>query len=124
MKLGIESREKELTDLVTKWAQDCNFLIPGEIIEVSVRIINPPLVTVKIDGYHGPADIDLMPITELDFSVRTVNCLANANLTTVGAIRQKTLDDVLKHRNFGRKSAREIQQKLAGLGVDLGWFPK
>jgi DNA-directed RNA polymerase subunit alpha len=52
--------------------------------------------------------------------VRAANCLNNANITTVGQLAMKTEQEMLKYRNFGKKSLNEIKDKLTGLGLALG----
>lgn len=59
-------------------------------------------------------------VNEIELSVRAANCLNNANITTVGELTQKTEPEMLKYRNFGRKSLNEIKQKLQELGLSLG----
>jgi DNA-directed RNA polymerase subunit alpha len=59
-------------------------------------------------------------VNEIELSVRAANCLNNANITTVGELAQKTESEMLKYRNFGKKSLNEIKQKLAELGLSLG----
>jgi len=59
-------------------------------------------------------------VNEIELSVRAANCLNNANITTVGELAQKTEGEMLKYRNFGKKSLNEIKQKLAELGLTLG----
>ncbi len=61
-----------------------------------------------------------MSVNEIELSVRAANCLNNANITTVGELAQKTEADMLKYRNFGKKSLNEIKSKLAELGLALG----
>jgi DNA-directed RNA polymerase subunit alpha len=61
-----------------------------------------------------------MSVNEIELSVRAANCLNNANITTVGELAQKTEADMLKYRNFGKKSLNEIKQKLEELGLGLG----
>ena len=61
-----------------------------------------------------------MSVNEIELSVRAANCLNNANITTVGQLAQKTEAEMLKYRNFGKKSLNEIKGKLAGLGLTLG----
>jgi len=58
-------------------------------------------------------------IEELDFSVRTFNCLKKANVLTIGDLTQKTESDLMTIRNFGRKSLTEVREKLAQLGLGL-----
>ncbi|MDD5705056.1 MAG: DNA-directed RNA polymerase subunit alpha [Kiritimatiellae bacterium] len=62
-----------------------------------------------------------MSVNEIELSVRAANCLNNANITTVGELAGKTEADMLKYRNFGKKSLNEIKDKLAELGVGLGF---
>lgn len=59
-------------------------------------------------------------VNEIELSVRAANCLNNANITTVGELAQKTEAEMLKYRNFGKKSLNEIKQKLVELGLSLG----
>jgi len=61
-----------------------------------------------------------MSVNEIELSVRAANCLNNANITTVGELAQKTEADMLKYRNFGKKSLNEIKSKLQDLGLGLG----
>ena len=61
-----------------------------------------------------------MSVNEIELSVRAANCLNNANITTVGELAQKTEAEMLKYRNFGKKSLNEIKQKLTELGLSLG----
>jgi len=61
-----------------------------------------------------------MSVNEIELSVRAANCLNNANLTTVGELAQKTEAEMLKYRNFGKKSLNEIKGKLIELGLGLG----
>jgi DNA-directed RNA polymerase subunit alpha len=59
-------------------------------------------------------------VNEIELSVRAANCLNNANITTVGQLAQKTEGEMLKYRNFGKKSLNEIKDKLQQLGLGLG----
>ncbi len=59
-------------------------------------------------------------VNEIELSVRAANCLNNANITTVGELAQKSEAEMLKYRNFGKKSLNEIKQKLVELGLSLG----
>ncbi len=58
-------------------------------------------------------------IEELDFSVRTYNCLKKANVLTIGELAQLTENDLMQIRNFGKKSLTEVKEKLALLGLKL-----
>ncbi|MCL5098489.1 MAG: DNA-directed RNA polymerase subunit alpha [Candidatus Omnitrophica bacterium] len=61
-----------------------------------------------------------MSVNEIELSVRAANCLNNANITTVGQLAMKTEAEMLKYRNFGKKSLNEIKEKLAALNLTLG----
>lgn len=60
------------------------------------------------------------PIEELNFSVRSANCLQSADLRYVGELVQRTESDLLKTKNFGRKSLNEIKDALTSMGLELG----
>jgi DNA-directed RNA polymerase subunit alpha len=59
-------------------------------------------------------------VDELELSVRSANCLQNANITLIGELVQRTEQDMLKTKNFGRKSLKEIKEILAQMGLSLG----
>ncbi|MEK6709837.1 MAG: DNA-directed RNA polymerase subunit alpha [Nitrospinota bacterium] len=59
-------------------------------------------------------------VEELELSVRSYNCLKNARIHTIGDLVQKSEGEMLKTRNFGRKSLNEIREILGGMGLSLG----
>jgi DNA-directed RNA polymerase subunit alpha len=59
-------------------------------------------------------------VDEMELSVRSYNCLKNANIRTIGELVQKTESEMLKTKNFGRKSLNEIKEILSGMGLSLG----
>ncbi|MEI6566712.1 MAG: DNA-directed RNA polymerase subunit alpha, partial [Verrucomicrobiota bacterium] len=61
-----------------------------------------------------------MSVNEIELSVRAANCLNNANITTVGQLAMKSEQEMLKYRNFGKKSLNEIKEKLQALSLTLG----
>lgn len=61
-----------------------------------------------------------MSVNEIELSVRAANCLNNANILTVGELAMKSESEMLKYRNFGKKSLAEIKAKLEQLGLALG----
>jgi DNA-directed RNA polymerase subunit alpha len=61
-----------------------------------------------------------MSVNEIELSVRAANCLNNANITTVGQLALKSEAEMLKYRNFGKKSLNEIKDKLEELQLGLG----
>lgn len=58
-------------------------------------------------------------IEELDFSVRTYNCLKKANILTIGDLLQISESDLMQIRNFGKKSLTEVKEKLSALGLTI-----
>ena len=60
------------------------------------------------------------PVEELELSVRSSNCLKNANIKTIGDLTRRTEDDIAKTRNFGKKSLTEIKEKLQEWNLHLG----
>ncbi|MCQ2791891.1 MAG: DNA-directed RNA polymerase subunit alpha [Bacilli bacterium] len=87
-----------------EFAKDENFTIKFE---------EPP-VEVKEDN-----KVNETPIEDLDLSVRSYNCLKRANITTVYELTQKTEDEMMKVRNLGKKSLKEVKEKLASLGLSF-----
>ncbi|MDD4979914.1 MAG: DNA-directed RNA polymerase subunit alpha [Candidatus Omnitrophica bacterium] len=61
-----------------------------------------------------------LPISELELSVRSSNCLREANIKTIADLVKKTEEEMLSFKNFGKKSLTEIKELLAGMGVNLG----
>jgi DNA-directed RNA polymerase subunit alpha len=59
-------------------------------------------------------------VEELELSVRSYNCLKNANIRTIRELVQKTEGEMLKTKNFGRKSLNEIKEILTSMGLSLG----
>jgi DNA-directed RNA polymerase subunit alpha len=59
-------------------------------------------------------------VNELELSVRAANCLKNANIKTIADLVQKTESEMLKTKNFGKKSLNEIKEVLAEMGLSLG----
>jgi DNA-directed RNA polymerase subunit alpha len=59
-------------------------------------------------------------VDELELSVRSYNCLKNANIQTIADLVQKTEAEMLRTKNFGRKSLNEIKEILAGMGLQFG----
>ncbi len=74
---------------------------------------------VKTQETREQEELDNKPIEELELSVRSSNCLRAANINTLGELREKSLDDLEKIKNLGKKSLNEIEEKLAEYGVEL-----
>ena len=60
-----------------------------------------------------------MTVEELDLSVRSYNCLKRAGINTVQELAGKSMDDMMKVRNLGKKSLEEVERKLKELGLAL-----
>jgi DNA-directed RNA polymerase subunit alpha len=85
-----------------------------------------PLGTEQGD-FENPSDEEpvfnsnlLKSVEELELSVRSYNCLKNANIKTIADLVQKTEQEMLRTKNFGRKSLNEIKEILQGMGLRLG----
>jgi DNA-directed RNA polymerase subunit alpha len=86
-----------------------NFEEPSEIAELPAETVNDPRLE------HLDRSVE-----ELELSVRSYNCLKNANIQSIGELVQKTEAEMLKTKNFGRKSLNEIKEILASMGLSLG----
>jgi DNA-directed RNA polymerase subunit alpha len=79
----------------------------------------PEIPTVDVNHVHLLENLK-RSVDELELSVRSYNCLKNANIRNIGELVQKTEAEMLKTRNFGRKSLNEIKEILETLGLSLG----
>ena len=73
------------------------------------------------EGLHSVANEHLdKSVEELELSVRSYNCLKNANIRTIGELVQKSEPEMLRTKNFGRESLNEIKEILQNMGLGLG----
>jgi DNA-directed RNA polymerase subunit alpha len=79
-----------------------------------------PLETVEHEDEEKLNANLFRPVSELELSVRSANCLKNASITYIGELVQKTEAEMLKTKNFGRKSLNEIKGILEEMGLSLG----
>jgi len=106
---------------------------PEDAIAYSAKILKDQLsVFINFDekeseteGSRNAADMDLNPnlfksIDELELSVRATNCLKSASISLVGELMQRSENEMLKTKNFGKKSLEEIRRVLEELGLDFG----
>ena len=84
-----------------------------EVLAPIESIIQDEAQEETIDKYQQ------LSIEELDLSVRSYNCLKRANIITVQELTQKTEDDMMKVRNLGKKSLKEVRDKLKALGLSF-----
>ncbi len=78
--------------------------------------------SIKEGGAETPNKGQQMMIEDLDLSVRSYNCLKRAGIQTVDELTQKTEDEMMKVRNLGKKSLKEVKDKLAELGMGFKNF--
>ncbi len=78
--------------------------------------------TEEVQEVHHDAVIEHLnkSVDELELSVRSYNCLKNANIRTIGELVTRSEAEMLKTKNFGRKSLNEIKEILTGMGLSLG----
>jgi len=105
---------------------------PDDALAYAAKILKDQL-TIFINFEEGwettPEEILMEPtfnenlfrsVDELELSVRSANCLKNADIRYIGELVQKTEAEMLKTKNFGRKSLNEIKEILAEMGLTLG----
>ncbi len=115
---------------------------PADAVAYAAKIVKEQLsIFINFDETEEPAALPVAieetklnenlfrSVDELELSVRSANCLQNANIKTIGDLVQKTEAEMLKTKNFGRKSLKEIKEILAEMGLSLGmkldnWPPK
>jgi len=130
-----QSRVGQLTDYdkLTMEVWTDGSISPDDAIAYSAMILKDQLsIFIHFDENEEPSshnnNIDYEAITdilnrkvdELEFSVRSANCLKNADIYYIGELVQKTEQDMLKTKNFGRKSLKEIKDNLSNMGLHLG----
>ena len=127
MKLGLCARCRQRSTCrfrqMGTWAVDC------EQFEEDVRAagVDPttdrrrPVEATPLDEERQRLkDLMTRSVNELELSVRAVNCLEMADIKTIGDLVRKTDAEMLKYRNFGRKSLNEIKEVLNSMGLSLG----
>ena len=92
----------------------------GPMSSTSESADSGPMPERRIEANGPIGELLAKPISELQFSVRSSNCLEAENITSIGELVQLTELDLLNMRNFGKTSLKEIQQKLESLGLSLG----
>jgi DNA-directed RNA polymerase subunit alpha len=107
-------------------------LAPADAVAYAAKILKEQL-TIFIN-FEEPVEVPQAPseetrplnpnlfksVDELELSVRSANCLQNANIRYIGELVQRSEAEMLKTKNFGRKSLNEIKEVLASLGLELG----
>ena len=106
---------------------------PQDAVAYAAKIIKEQLtVFISFDETEEPAPLEapkeeaklnenlFRSVDELELSVRSANCLQQANIKTIGDLVQRSEAEMLKTKNFGRKSLKEIKEILAEMGLSLG----
>lgn len=116
-------------------------VLPEDAVAFAAKIVKEQVsIFINFDESLEPPDVDeeeepefnenlLRPVDELELSVRSFNCLQNAGIKYIGDLVQKTEAEMLKTKNFGRKSLKEIKELLDDMDLELGmklenWPPK
>jgi DNA-directed RNA polymerase subunit alpha len=87
------------------------------MVELSELAMNESFMSEQ--QYTQNAQILELPIEDLDLSVRSYNCLKRAGINSVDELTQKSEEDMMKVRNLGKKSLKEVKQRLEDLGLSL-----
>jgi DNA-directed RNA polymerase subunit alpha len=117
-------------------------ITPADAVAYAAKIVKEQLsIFINFDETEEPAAVEaptdepkwnenlFRSVDELELSVRSANCLQNANIKTIGDLVQRSEAEMLKTKNFGRKSLKEIKEILAEMGLSLGmklenWPPR
>ncbi len=115
---------------------------PQDAVAYSAKIVKEQLtVFINFDETEEPVAVEapreeaklnenlFRSVDELELSVRSANCLQQANIKTIGDLVQRSEAEMLKTKNFGRKSLKEIKEILSEMGLSLGmkldnWQPR
>ena len=108
-------------------------VLPEDALAYSAKILKEQMTPfINFEEEPEPVEIEeeeesekinenlFRPVSELELSVRSANCLKNAEITLIGELVQKTESEMLKTKNFGRKSLNEIKTILSEMGLSLG----
>ena len=107
-------------------------VLPEDAVALAAKILKDQLqIFINFDEDVEPVEVEeeedepinenlYRLVDELELSVRSANCLQNANIRHIGELVQKTEAEMLKTKNFGRKSLKEIKEILAEMGLSLG----
>jgi len=92
-----------------------------EQLSIFINFDEPDELPVPVSDEPAPLNPNLFKsVDELELSVRSANCLQNANIRYIGELVQRTEAEMLKTKNFGRKSLNEIKEILQSMGLSLG----
>ncbi|MCL4533383.1 MAG: DNA-directed RNA polymerase subunit alpha [Deltaproteobacteria bacterium] len=131
---GITDYDKLIMEIFTN-----GYITPEDALRSAATILQDQISVFSLFGEldHMPNERKILPETEkinesnlnenllksveeLELSVRSANCLKNANIKTIGELVQKTEGEMLRTKNFGRKSLNEIKEVLSTMGLGFG----
>jgi DNA-directed RNA polymerase subunit alpha len=128
-RVGQETDYDKLT--IDLWSNGC--VKPAEAMGLAAKLLKDhltifinfeeetPVEELTVDTERETINEHLnRSVDELELSVRSYNCLKNANIQTIGELVQKTEAEMLRTKNFGRKSLNEIKEILTTMGLSLG----
>jgi len=107
-------------------------VLPEDAVALAAKILKDQVqIFINFDEDIEPEEVEeaeeepvnenlYRTVDELELSVRSANCLQNANIRYIGELVQRTEAEMLKTKNFGRKSLKEIKEILAEMGLQLG----
>jgi DNA-directed RNA polymerase subunit alpha len=107
-------------------------VVPGDALAFAAKILKDQLtifinfeeeIERSIEETPGAGAVNVVlyrPVEELELSVRSANCLQNADIKYIGELIQRSEGEMLKTKNFGRKSLNEIKEILEGLNLSFG----
>jgi len=87
---------------------------------INFEEVEEEVIPEKEDEQEGVNKVLLRSVEDLELSVRSANCLKNAGINTIGELVKKTEAEMLKTKNFGRKSLSEIKDILSEYGLSFG----
>lgn len=123
---GSITPEKVVTQAASIIIEHMDLFISEEVISEEEKEEKESVPMEEADLVHSGSENPifnsnlLKSVEELELSVRSYNCLKNANIKTIADLVQKTEPEMLRTKNFGRKSLNEIKEILHGMGLRLG----
>jgi DNA-directed RNA polymerase subunit alpha len=104
--------------------ESAHILIQHFLLFTDERMLAETEVSVEVEAYDDEVlemrKLLLRPLTELELSVRALNCLKAAEVELVSDLVSYTKQDLMKFRNFGKKSLTELEELVARLGLTFG----
>jgi len=118
-KLTLELWSDGSIDVSVALSQSANLLIEHFLPVASLAGTPPVLVNARLDAIDSDVPETSITIEDLDLSVRAFNCLKRANIQSIQELLLKSEADLVNIKNFGKKSAEEVVERLQAFGLDL-----